>query len=243
MCASQEQDFALATTIREHVRDFEHFGGVAATCLYHNMKVVLLPRRARTKGRVERKFDFSRRTCSTAGPSATWSISTTTAWWLTHVADERVHRETQPTGQCSARAPLVVLLVADEALDVGDAIDELGSVVRLRRQGDQVRALLDVRRSAVAYRDVWYRRTALEDLLGVPIEKVHTDRLYAGLHRLLPHKKALERHLQQRLGDLFDLDYELRLYDITSMYFEGQCADNPLAQRGHSRDSQIASRC
>jgi len=34
--------------------------------------------------------------------------------------------------------------------------------------------------------NVWYRRTALEDLLGVPVEKVHTDRLYAGLDRLLP---------------------------------------------------------
>ena len=34
-----QQDFA--TTIREHVRAFEHFGGLAATCLYDNMKVVV----------------------------------------------------------------------------------------------------------------------------------------------------------------------------------------------------------
>ena len=27
----------------------------------------------------------------------------------------------------------------------------------------------------------WYRGTALEDLLGVPVDKVHTDRLYGGL--------------------------------------------------------------
>ena len=31
--------------------------------------------------------------------------------------------------------------------------------------------------------DTWYRQTALEDLLGVPVEKMHTDRLYAGLGR------------------------------------------------------------
>lgn len=67
----------------------------------------------------------------------------------------------------------------------------------------------------------WYRRTALEDLLGVPIDKVHTDRLYAGLDQLLPHKEALEKHLKRRLGDLFDLKYDLLPYDITSTYFEG----------------------
>jgi transposase len=84
----------------------------------------------------------------------------------------------------------------------------------------------------------WYRRTALEDLLGVAVEQVHTDRLYAGLDRLLPHKKAIEKHLKDRLGKLFDLSYELLLYDVTSTYFEGECAANPQAQRGYSRDSR-----
>lgn len=84
----------------------------------------------------------------------------------------------------------------------------------------------------------WYRSSALEDLLGVPISKVHTDRLYAGLDQVLPHKAALEKHLKERLGNLFDLKYNLLLYDVTSTYFEGQCAGNPLAQRGYSRDSR-----
>ena len=86
--------------------------------------------------------------------------------------------------------------------------------------------------------DTWYRRTALDDLLGVPVAAVHTRRLYEGLDALWPHKEAIERHLKQRLGDLFDLQYELLLYDLTSTYFEGQCLGNPLAQRGHSRDSR-----
>ncbi len=86
--------------------------------------------------------------------------------------------------------------------------------------------------------DTWYRRTALDDLLGVPIEKVHTDRLYEGMDRLLPHKEAIERHLKERLGDLFDLKYDLLLYDITSTYFEGQCAGNPMAKHGYSRDNR-----
>ena len=82
----------------------------------------------------------------------------------------------------------------------------------------------------------WYRRTALSDLLGVPAEAVNDDRLYRALDRLLPHKPALEAHLKRRLGELFELDYELLLYDVTSTHFEGQANANPMAARGHSRD-------
>ena len=86
--------------------------------------------------------------------------------------------------------------------------------------------------------DTWYQRSALEELLGVPAHKVYTDRLYQGLDCLLPHKNALEKHLKDRLGNLFDLRYDLLLYDVTSTYFEGQCRGNPLAQRGYSRDGR-----
>jgi transposase len=84
----------------------------------------------------------------------------------------------------------------------------------------------------------WYRRTALEELLGVPIAQVHTDRLYAGLDRLLPLKERIEKHLKDRLGQLFDLDYDLLLYDVTSTYFEGDALGNRQAKRGYSRDSR-----
>ncbi|MHC4609628.1 MAG: IS1634 family transposase [Planctomycetota bacterium] len=86
--------------------------------------------------------------------------------------------------------------------------------------------------------ETWYPRTALEDLLGVAPTKVHTDRLYEALDRLLPHKEAIESHLNQRLGELFDVQYDLLLYDITSTYFEGLCRGNPMAKRGYSRDSR-----
>ena len=82
----------------------------------------------------------------------------------------------------------------------------------------------------------WYRQTALEDLLGLPVERVNDDRLYRALDQLLPHKRALEQHLRQRLGELFALEYDLLLYDVTSTYFEGLAAGNPLAARGYSRD-------
>jgi len=82
----------------------------------------------------------------------------------------------------------------------------------------------------------WYRRTALEDLLGLPAAKVNDDRLYRALDHLLPHKDALEQHLKERLGTLFKLEYDLLLYDVTSTYFEGQADGNALAARGYSRD-------
>lgn len=86
--------------------------------------------------------------------------------------------------------------------------------------------------------DTWYRRTALPDLLGVRVDQVNDDRLYSGLDHLLPHKEAIEKHLKERLGDLFDLDYDLLLYDVTSTYFEGECPRNPMAKRGYSRDGR-----
>jgi transposase len=82
----------------------------------------------------------------------------------------------------------------------------------------------------------FYRTTALEDLLGLPCEQVNDDRLYRALDRLLPHKRAIEEHLQKRLGELFDLEYDLLLYDVTSTFFEGLAERNPQAKRGHSRD-------
>jgi transposase len=86
--------------------------------------------------------------------------------------------------------------------------------------------------------DTWYRRTALEELLGVTPEQVHTDRLYKALDQLLPHKEALEKHLRERLGELFELKCQLLLYDVTSTYFEGEMTGCPLAKRGYSRDSR-----
>lgn len=84
----------------------------------------------------------------------------------------------------------------------------------------------------------WYPKTALPDLLGVPVDRVDDNRLYRALDELLPHKEALEIHLKNRMGELFDIEYDLLLYDVTSTFFEGQCMNNPLAQRGYSRDQR-----
>ena len=84
----------------------------------------------------------------------------------------------------------------------------------------------------------WYNKTAVDDLLGVPGDKINDDRLYRALDALLPHKDDLCRHLQKRYGELFGATFDFLFYDITSTYFEGNANGNPQAKRGYSRDSR-----
>src|ERR1700730_5519393 len=90
--------------------------------------------------------------------------------------------------------------------------------------------------SEFALAEHWYAATALPDLLGVPDDAVTKDRLYRTLDDLLQVKEPIENDLKEQLGTLFQLDYDLLLYDLTSTYFEGLAEDNDLAQRGYSRD-------
>jgi transposase len=84
----------------------------------------------------------------------------------------------------------------------------------------------------------WYDKTALDDLLCVPGDKINDDRLYRALDALLPYKDELCRHLQKRYGELFASTFDFLFYDITSTYFEGTAKGNPQAKRGYSRDSR-----
>jgi transposase len=113
----------LPTTLREHIRAFEHLGGVARTCLYDNMKVVVLRhgdegplynpkflafathygftpracrvRRSQTKGKVERAFDYVEKNLLNGRTFASLDhLNEVTARWLAETADVRVHRET-----------------------------------------------------------------------------------------------------------------------------------------------------
>jgi transposase len=90
--------------------------------------------------------------------------------------------------------------------------------------------------SELAIAERWYPTTALDDLLGIEAGKVNDTRLYRCLDRLLPEKTKIEQHLKQRYGEMFQAEYDLLLYDLTSTYVEGAGAKNPLLQRGYSRD-------
>jgi transposase len=90
--------------------------------------------------------------------------------------------------------------------------------------------------SEFALAEHWYAATGLEELLGVPDSAVTKDRLYRTLTQLLGGQHKIEKDLQERFGVLFQIDYDLLLYDLTSTYFEGLAEDNDLARRGYSRD-------
>jgi transposase len=117
----ESQDFS--TTIRQHVRAFEYFPGVAATCLYDNMKVVVTrydgdepvyntrflgfathygyrplacrPRRSQTKGKVERPFHYVETNLLNGRTfQSLQHLNDVTRWWLREKADVRIHRDT-----------------------------------------------------------------------------------------------------------------------------------------------------
>jgi transposase len=90
--------------------------------------------------------------------------------------------------------------------------------------------------SEFALAEHWYATTALEDLLGVPDQAVTKDRLYRTLTALRSVQNPIENGLKENFGTLFQLDYEILLYDLTSSYFEGLAEHNDLAKRGYSRD-------
>ncbi len=90
--------------------------------------------------------------------------------------------------------------------------------------------------SELAIEQRWYPATALDDLLGIPAGSVNDTRLYRCLDRLIPHKTKLERHLRERYGELFEAEFDVLLYDLTSSYVEGAAEKDPMMQRGYSRD-------
>ena len=114
----------LPTTLREHVRAFNHFQGLAATCLYDNMKVVVTgydgeqpiyntrflafathygfrpwacrPRRPQTKGKIERNFWYAEKNLLNGRTFTSLAhLNEVTAHWLAHTADVRLHHETK----------------------------------------------------------------------------------------------------------------------------------------------------
>jgi hypothetical protein len=116
----------MTTTLREHLRAFEHLGGVAATCLYDNMKVVVTgceddvpvynsrflafathygfrpvacrPRWGQTKGKVERPFYYVETSFFNDRTfSSLDHLNEMTVWWLAHVANVRQLREAKKT--------------------------------------------------------------------------------------------------------------------------------------------------
>jgi transposase len=125
---------------------------------------------------------------------------------------DRFWLEKLPRGRESVAWPQVLeLLVVNRLIDPG-------SEFRVHRQ--------------------WFDHSAMDVLLGEDFAVAEKDRLYRCLDRVLEHKQDLFVHLQQRWKDLFDAEFDLLLYDLTSTYVEGEAEQNPKARYGYSRDKR-----
>lgn len=126
-------------------------------------------------------------------------------------------------------------------LELIDFLDEIMPVSRAEVPWPLMAAVLVLCRwcrpsSELYIAEHLYKHTAIAELLGIPSRKINEQRLYRALDKVLVHREALQIFLKNRLGSLFDLKYDLLLYDMTSTYFEGDAKGNPKAQRGYSRD-------
>jgi len=125
---------------------------------------------------------------------------------------DRFWTEKLPKGRESvAWAKVLELLVVNRLIDPG-------SEFRVHRQ--------------------WFDQSAMDVLLGQDFAVAEKDRLYRCLDRVLEHKQDLFAHLQQRWKDLFEAQFDVLLYDLTSTYVEGEAEQNPKAQYGYSRDGR-----
>ena len=82
----------------------------------------------------------------------------------------------------------------------------------------------------------WFDQTAMDVLLNCDFTVAQKNRLYQCLDKILPYKDELCQYLKERWQTLFDVSYDVLLYDLTSTHFEGVCKQNPKAQFGHSKD-------
>jgi|SRR5450759_5777953 hypothetical protein len=87
----------------------------------------------------------------------------------------------------------------------------------------------------------WFGSSAMADLLGADFGLAEEHKLYACHDLLLQHKEALFSHLVGRWRDLFNADFDVLLYDLTSTYFEVNASDLPEGSKrrhGYSRDKR-----
>ena len=82
----------------------------------------------------------------------------------------------------------------------------------------------------------WFDQTAMDFLLDCDFQVAEKNRLYRCLDRILPYQEELCQYLQKQWETMFQLEYDVLLYDLTSTYFEGLCQGNPKAKFGHSKD-------
>jgi hypothetical protein len=87
----------------------------------------------------------------------------------------------------------------------------------------------------------WFGKSAMADLLEADFGLAEAHKLYACHDLLLRHKADLFSHLMARWRDLFNANFDVLLYDLTSMYFEinaSEVAEGDKRRHGYSRDKR-----
>ncbi len=109
-----------------------------------------------------------------------------------------------------------------------DTVTALGSIIgRMVSPGSELQT-----------HDWLQNRTGLGELLDHDYGNTSLTRLYTVRDKLLKHQAILESFLADREQALFNLSCKIVLYDLTNTYFEGQCAQNPKAQFGLSKEKR-----
>lgn len=85
----------------------------------------------------------------------------------------------------------------------------------------------------------WFDQSAMAELLQTDFAVAEKDRLYRCLDRLVEHQAALFQHLRECWQDLFQAQFDVLLYDLTSTYIEGDGEEIPKAKYGYSRDQRF----
>lgn len=164
------------------------------------------------------------------------SAASAPQWWQVDVSRVRAERVRQ-----FGRVYLGLALW--RRLGLHEALREILPVGQEEIGWDLIACVLTLGRfcaqtSELSLAERWYEDTALDDLLGIPVEKINETRLYRGLDELLGYKDRLCAYLLGRYQNWFGVHFEFFLYDVTSTYFEGLAAGNKLAARGYSRDGR-----
>jgi hypothetical protein len=82
----------------------------------------------------------------------------------------------------------------------------------------------------------WYEQSAMGDVLGEDFALVQSDKLYRCLTKVLAHKEAMFSYLKTRWQSLFNVDFNVLLYDLTSTNFECEPPQKGKRKFGYSRD-------
>jgi len=84
----------------------------------------------------------------------------------------------------------------------------------------------------------WLPDSSLPELMKMETGPAGKDRFYRISDRLFEERQAIEAHLRDTQGKLFQTDRTLLLYDLTNSYFEGEALGNPKARRGKSKEKR-----